>query len=130
MTLIKTLLAANKAERDRFSIPHSVQRSIPIRRVYRDGVWLVGRKLSRTWRFADINYKAASDEDRRSIFLSYCGVLNSLPTDAASKITICNRRLDPEVFRRTVLMGERGRRAGPIPAGVRSDPFGQDGPGQ
>ena len=108
MTLIKTLLAANKAERDRFSIPHSVQRSIPIRRVYRDGVWLVGRKLSRTWRFADINYKAASDEDRRSIFLSYCGVLNSLPTDAASKITICNRRLDPEVFRRTVLMGERG----------------------
>lgn len=106
--MIKTLLAANKAERDKFVIPRSVQQSIPIKRVYRDGIWLVGRKLSRTWRFADINYEAASDEDRRAIFLSYCGVLNSLPTDAAIKISICNRGLDPESFRRAVLMGERG----------------------
>ena len=108
--MIKTLLAANKAERDHFTIPRSVQQSIPIRRIYRDGLWLVGRKLSRTWRFADVNYKAASEDDRRAIFLSYCGVLNSLPTDASAKVTICNRRLDPEVFRRTVLMGERGDR--------------------
>ena len=70
----------------------------------------MGRKLSRTWRFTDVNYKAASEDDRRDIFLSYCGVLNSLPTDASAKVTICNRRLDPEVFRRTVLMGERGDR--------------------
>lgn len=108
--MIKTLLAANKAERDHFTIPRSVQQSIPIRRIYQDGLWLVGRKLSRTWRFTDVNYKAASEDDRRDIFLSYCGVLNSLPTDASAKVTICNRRLDPEVFRRTVLMGERGDR--------------------
>ena len=83
--MIKTLLLANKAERDTFFVPRSVQRSIPIKRVYKDGIWLVGRKHSKTWRFADINYEAASDDDRRSIFLSYCGVLNSLPTDAAAK---------------------------------------------
>lgn len=106
--MIKTLIAANKSERDRFTVPRSVQQSIPIKCVYRDGIWLVGRKLSKTWRFADINYEAASDEDRRAIFLSYCGVLNSLPTDASVKITIFNRRMDPELFRRTVLMGERG----------------------
>lgn len=56
MTLIKSLLAANKSERDRFVIPRSVQQSIPIRCVYSDGIWHVGRKHSRTWRFADINY--------------------------------------------------------------------------
>ena len=77
--MIKSLLAANKSEKDRFVIPRSVQQSIPIRCVYSDGIWHTGRKHSRTWRFADINYAAASEEERRSIFLSYCAVLNSLP---------------------------------------------------
>ena len=108
--MIKTLIAASKAERDKFTIPRSVQKSIPIKRIYKDGIWQVGSKHSRTWRFADINYEAASDDDRRGIFLSYCGVLNSLPTDAAAKITICNRRLNPEDFERTVLMKEKGDR--------------------
>ena len=108
MTLIKSLLAANKSERDRFVIPRSVQQSIPIRCVYSDGIWHTGRKHSRTWRFADINYAAASEEERRSIFLSYCAVLNSLPTDAAAKITIINRRINPVDFQRKILMKERG----------------------
>lgn len=108
--MIKTLLLANKAERDKFTIPRSVQQSIPIKRIYKDGIWQVGRKHSKTWRFADINYEAASDDDRRSIFLSYGGVLNSLPTDAAAKITICNQRLNPVDFERTILMRERGDR--------------------
>ena len=107
-TLIKSLLAANKSEKDRFVIPRSVQQSIPIRCVYSDGIWHTGRKHSRTWRFADINYAAASEEERRSIFLSYCAVLNSLPTDAAAKITIINRRINPVDFQRQILMKERG----------------------
>lgn len=106
--MIKSLLAANKSEKDRFVIPRSVQQSIPIRCVYSDGIWHTGRKYSRTWRFADINYAAASEEERRSIFLSYCAVLNSLPTDAAAKITIINRRINPVDFQRQILMKERG----------------------
>ena len=106
--MIKSLLAANKSEKDRFVIPRSVQQSIPIRCVYSDGIWHTGRKHSRTWRFADINYAAASEEERRSIFLSYCAVLNSLPTDTAAKITIINRRINPVDFQRQILMKERG----------------------
>lgn len=106
--MIRSLLAANKSEKDRFVIPRSVQQSIPIRCVYSDGIWHTGRKHSRTWRFADINYAAASEEERRSIFLSYCAVLNSLPTDAAAKITIINRRINPVDFQRQILMKERG----------------------
>lgn len=108
MILIKSLMAANKSERDSFHIPRSVQESIPVKRIYGDGIWQVGRKHSRTWRFSDVNYAAASDEDRRSIFLSYGGVLNSLPTDAAAKITIVNHRIDPLDFQRRILMKERG----------------------
>ena len=68
----------------------------------------MGRKHSRTWRFTDVNYAAASEDDQRGIFLSYGGVLNSLPTDAAAKVTIINRRLDPVAFRRAMLMKEQG----------------------
>lgn len=106
--MIKSLIAANKSEKEKFTVPRSVQQSIPIKRVYSDGIWLVGSKHSRTWRFADVNYAAASDEDRRSIFLSYGSALNALPTDAAAKITIINRRLNPVDFKRKVLMAERG----------------------
>ena len=108
MALIKSLIAANNSEKDTFTIPRSVQQSIPIKKIYSDGIWQVGRKHSRTWRFADVNYAAASSEDRRSIFLSYSAVLNSLPTDATAKINIINRRLNPVDFRRSVLMKEQG----------------------
>ena len=104
--MMKSLLAANRSEKDSFRIPHSVQQSIPIRRIYTDGIWQVGQKYSKTWRFSDINYAASSLDDRRSIFRSYGAVLNSLPTDATAKITIINRRLNPVDFQRTMLMPE------------------------
>ena len=104
--MIKTLLLANRSEREHFRIPRSVQQSIPVRRIYRDGIWQVGNKFSRTWRFADINYSVASHEDQEDMFRSYCGVLNSLPTDATTKITINNRRLNGADFQRSVLMRE------------------------
>ena len=106
--MIRALAAANKSERDKFNIPRSVQQSIPIRRIYSDGIWQVGNKHSRTWRFSDINYAAASEDERRHSFLAYGDVLNSLPTDAAAKITIVNHRLNPVDFQRKILMKERG----------------------
>ena len=104
----KTLRAANRSERVPFKIPRSVQQSIPIQCIYRDGIWQVNGKYSQTWRFADINYSLASYEDQRDMFTSYCGVLNSLPTDAVTKITIYNRRLNSSDFQHSVLMQERG----------------------
>lgn len=71
----KTLAAANRSKRTGFKIPRSVQQSIPIQRVYRDGIWQVNGKYSQTWRFSDINYSLASYEDQRDMFTAYCGVL-------------------------------------------------------
>lgn len=104
----KTLAAATRGERVPFKIPRSVQQSIPIQRVWQDGIWQVNGRFSQTWRFADINYSLASYEDQRDMFTSYCGVLNSLPTDAVTKITIHNRRLNSSDFQHSVLMRECG----------------------
>ena len=41
MILIKALAAANRSERDKFTIPRSVQQSIPVKRIYGDGIWQV-----------------------------------------------------------------------------------------
>ena len=106
--MIKTLSAAERSERYKFFIPRSVQQSIPVRRLYDGGVWQVGTRHSKSWRISDVNYAAASDEDRETIFRSYQSVLNALPTDAAAKITIVNHRLNPADFERTVLMRTRG----------------------
>lgn len=104
----KTLKTANRGERIPFRIPRSVQQSIPIQRIYRDGIWQVNGKYSQAWRFSDINYSLASYEDQRDMFTAYCGVLNGLPTDAVTKITIHNRRLNSSDFQHSVLMRECG----------------------
>ena len=106
--MIKTLAAANRSERVRFFIPRSVQQSIPIQRIFRDGIWQSNGKFTQMWRFADINYSLASHDDQVEMFRSYCAVLNSLPTDATTKITINNRRLNGTDFQRSVLMREKG----------------------
>lgn len=105
--MIKSLVSANKSEREKFTVPRSVQETIPVKCVYPDGIWLVGNRHSKSWRLTDVNYAASSDEERRGIFLAYGGVLNSLPTDAATKITIINRRLNPVDFESSILMEEQ-----------------------
>ncbi|HJD24370.1 MAG TPA: ATP-binding protein [Firmicutes bacterium] len=104
---MKLLRNRERAERDGLLVPRSVQQSIPIRRIYRGGVWQVGGKFSRTWGFSDINYSVASPEDQTDLFLRYSAILNSLPTDGAAKITIVNHRLNPDEFAKTVLLPRR-----------------------
>lgn len=98
------------AEQDTFSVPHSVQKSIPIKRIYQDGVFQVSGKFSKTWRFFDVNYAVASPEKQRELFMTYCSFLNSLPIGATAKITLFNRQLNQKDFGRTLLMPMQGDR--------------------
>ena len=98
------------AERDAFSVPRSVQKSIPIKRIYQDGVFQVSGKFSKTWRFFDVNYAVASPEKQRELFMTYCSFLNSLPIGATAKITLLNRQLNQKDFGRTLLMPMQGDR--------------------
>ena len=98
-------LFPSKGERDEmFSVPKSVQETIPIKRVYKDGIFEVGGRFSKTFRFFDINYSVASRDDQLEMFMGYCNVLNALETDAETKISIYNRCLNENTFRGSVLM--------------------------
>ena len=101
---MKRLFKGRSTERDAFRIPRSVQQSIPIKRIYKDGVFQVSGRFSKTWRFFDINYAVASPEKQMELFLGYCGVLNSLPIDAGIKLTLVNRQINRQEFSRTLLM--------------------------
>ena len=92
---MKTIIQRNREEKEKFRVPHRVQDVIPVRAVYSDGLFLVGKdRFSKTFQFQDINYAVASQEDQRSMFMAYCNLLNSLDNNATVKITIHNRRMN------------------------------------
>ena len=92
--MIKSIKAIMRQDREPYRVPRRVQDVIPIRRVWKDGVFLCGNLYTKTFRFTDINYRVASREDKESMFLSYSELLNSLDSGASAKLTINNRRLE------------------------------------
>ena len=105
--MIKTLLRIIKEDKEKFKIPKSVQRAIPIKRVYADGIFYCGKKYVKSYRFSDINYRVASDNDKREMFMGYCELLNTLDTSADTKITISNRKINRKDFERDILINSQ-----------------------
>ena len=106
--MIKTLLNTLKQDKEKFTIPRSVQDTIPIQRLWPDGVFQFGGKYSKTIRFSDINYAIASKEDKTAMFLDYSELLNALDTGSTTKITIHNKRADRQNFERDILLPAMG----------------------
>ena len=102
--MIKTLKTLFNQDKEKFVIPKSVQQAIPITAVYEDGIFLLGKKYSKSFRFDDINYAVASREDKEAMFLEYSELLNSLDSGATTKITINNRRINKNDFEKTILI--------------------------
>ena len=62
--MLRTLKNLFKQDREKFVVPKSVQNVIPIKTIWDDGIFLVGRnKYAKTFKFEDINYAVASRED-------------------------------------------------------------------
>ena len=107
--MIKTLSILLKQDKERFVVPKGVQDVIPVKAIYDDGIFQVGRdKFTRSFKFTDINYAVASREDKEAMFLEYSELLNSLDSGAPTKITINNRRLNRLDFEKTILMPLKG----------------------
>ena len=102
--MIKTLQNTLKQDKEHLSVPKSVQDTIPIRRIWPDGLFQFGGKFSKTIRFSDINYAIASKEDKTSMFLGYSELLNALDTGSTTKITINNKRLNRRNFEQEILI--------------------------
>ena len=60
--MIKSLRNIMKQDKEKFKIPRGVQDVIPIRSIWKNGIFLVGNnKYSKTFQFTDINYGKASE---------------------------------------------------------------------
>ena len=103
--MLKTLAQIFKRDKEKFKVPRSAQDIIPIKALWPDGIFLVGRnKYSKCYKFLDINYAVASNEDKEAMFIDYSELLNSLDTGAMAKITINNRRINKVDFEKQILL--------------------------
>ena len=100
---MKTIKNLFKQEREKFIIPKGVQDVIPVKSIYKDGLFEVSKgKYSKCFRFSDVNYAVASRNDKETMFLQYSELLNSLDPGATSKITVLNRRLNKTDFENNI----------------------------
>ena len=106
--MIKSLNNTLKMDKEKYKVPRSVQECIPIRRIWKDGIFQVGNKFSKCIRFSDINYAIASKSDKTEMFLDYSELLNALDTSATTKITINNKRINRQDFEGSILIPLRG----------------------
>ena len=103
--MLKSVNAILKQDKERLTVPRRVQDVIPVQRIWPDGIFQVGpNKFSKTWKFTDINYQVASEEDKENMFLLYSDVLNSFDSAATTKITVNNHRLNKKDFEKSILM--------------------------
>ena len=95
-----------KASEPLYKTPKSIQETIEIMAVAENGIFEVSRnKYSKCYRFQDINYTTATEDEQIGIFERYCKFLNSL--DCNYKITINNKNKNMEDLRDKVLIAEK-----------------------
>ena len=89
-------------------VPRSVQQSIPLDRIYPNGMWQSGDVYSMMWSVSDINYAMLSNTDKEKIQKQYGAVYACLPADCWAKFSIVSQKMDEAAFRRDILF-HRGK---------------------
>lgn len=102
--MIKSLSKIKKQNKDRFKVPKSAQDIVEAEVIYKDGIFKIGNRYTKTYRFKDINYSIASKEEKVGLFLDYSDLLNSLDSSTMTKITINNHKIDLNEFKKNVLI--------------------------
>lgn len=69
--MIKSIKAILAQDKEKFKVPRKVQDLIPIKNIWPDGIFKVGNKFSKSFRFSDINYLVASREDTLKRYAGY-----------------------------------------------------------
>ena len=104
--MLKSYERLKKKEKEKYKVPKSAQDIINVDVIYKDGIFKLGNKFSKTYRFSDINYAIASKEEKEGMFLNYSELLNSLDSSTITKITINNRKVDLSLFKENILIQE------------------------
>lgn len=95
--------ASTRKTRGSYKMPRSVQQSIPIDRIYADGVWQSENVFSLMWQISDINYAMQSDTAKQNILTQLGTVYAGIPADCWMQVCIVSQRMDEKAFARDVL---------------------------
>lgn len=83
----------------------SIQNAIGYELMYENGLCYLGDgKYSVTIGFDDINYQSANKDDQLDIFQKYCEVLEYYSPDVKVQVSIINRFINEEAFRKSMLL--------------------------
>lgn len=102
--MIKSFSKLKKQNKEEFRIPKTTQDVIPIDTVYKDGIFKIGNRYTKSYRFLDINYAIASKEEKTGLFLDYGDLLNSFDSSVMVKITVNNHKIDLHKFKEDILI--------------------------
>lgn len=102
--MIKSFSKLKKQNKEEFRIPKTTQDTIPVDTVYKDGIFKIGNRYTKSYRFLDINYAIASKEEKTGLFLDYGDLLNSFDSSIMVKITVNNHKIDLHKFKEDILI--------------------------
>lgn len=102
--MIKSFSKLKKQNKEEFRIPKTTQDTIPVDTVYKDGIFKIGNRYTKSYRFLDINYAIASKEEKTGLFLDYGDLLNSFDSSVMVKITVNNHKIDLYKFKEDILI--------------------------
>lgn len=102
--MIKSFSKLKKQNKEEFRIPKTTQDVIPVDTVYKDGIFKIGNRYTKSYRFLDINYAIASKEEKIGLFLDYGDLLNSFDSSVMVKITVNNHKIDLHKFKEDILI--------------------------
>lgn len=102
--MIKSFSKLKKQNKEEFRIPKTTQDVISVDTVYKDGIFKIGNRYTKSYRFLDINYAIASKEEKTGLFLDYGDLLNSFDSSVMVKITVNNHKIDLHKFKEDILI--------------------------
>lgn len=108
--MLNTYKQIKRLEKNSFKIPKRVQETIPVKKVWNDGIFQLAesynnlKQFSVTYRISDINYSISSQDEKADKFIQWEGVLNSFDPDARYKISIFKHKINTKQLTDTVTM--------------------------
>lgn len=105
-----TKASKSKKEKEKLldEIPKSVSQSIPYRGVYENGIIEVSvNKFSKTYKIPETNFKTKTDEAQIRLAEQYSDFLNSFEQGVELQLTLYNRSIDKEAFKKKVFLEPR-----------------------
>lgn len=94
-----------------FALPRSVQETVPISKIYEDGIFEVeditnaAHVFDKAYRLSDINYTLKNDEEKEKVLLLYFKILNSF--ECGFKLVITNTKRDLKKLQEQIAFEER-----------------------